>query len=336
MALPADLPTLSIRPLEPGDETSVLAALGRASGRAPGAAEWNWEFRDNPSGSHVWLALDEDGRVVGLVAARGARVLMEGETVCFGLVTRWMGDPERRRGLCNPGVAVRTARAFAEAVGGSGPERVPIVWGMPTPEAWRIGNELLKLEVVRTQLATRSPLSRLRIGGAGGVAVEEVERFPDAVDALSTRCADGRGAVAVRDRAQLDWRFVDRPQATYARALARRAGELVGMTVFRTGDFDGERGVGLVCDWLVPPDDEGAASALLAWLAARAREAGVDELHALAPETAPEWIVLQRAGFHARRLRKNFFLAARSFQKRTSMRWLYDHWYYTLADTDLA
>ncbi|NOT31855.1 MAG: hypothetical protein HOP15_15525 [Planctomycetes bacterium] len=333
---PADLPTLLVRPYEPADEAGVLAAMARAYGRAPTPAEWRWEMQGNPSGAFAWLALDETARVVGLVAARGARMLFEGEPVLFALVVSALADPQRRRGLRNPGVHVRTLQAFAEAVGGPAPERVPIVWGMPVPETWRIANKLLKLEAVRTQLVLSTPLARLVLAAAPGVEVEEVQHFPDAVDGLFARCAAGRGALAVRDRAQLAWRFGARPGVSYAQALARRGTELVGAAVFRPGDLDGERGVGLVCDWLVLRDDAGATSALLAWLAARARDAGVETLHAFAPETAPEWRDFQSSGFHARRLRKNYFLAARSFQKRTSMRWLYDNWYYTLGDTHVV
>ena len=109
-----------------------------------------------------------------------------------------------------------------------------------------------------------------------------------------------------------------------ARAVAR---------VERDAPFDLVQS-GLVCDWIVPPDDAGAAHALLAWLAECAREADEEALTALFPDTAPEWLAFQRAGLRARPTR--YFLVGRNYVKRYSMIWLYHNWFYTLGDTDLC
>ena len=52
------------------------------------------------------------------------------------------------------------------------------------------------------------------------------------------------------------------------------------------------------------------------------------------PETAPEWLDNQRAGWHVRPSR--FRLVARCYRPDLSVDWLRSQWYWTLADTDLV
>jgi hypothetical protein len=218
------------------------------------------------------------------------------------------------------------------------------MWGLPVPAAWRIGKTYLKYELVRTQLKLSVPVENVflpPLGPSGsGVDVEELTEFPEDAEELFQKHAVRTGAMAVRDKEQLDWRYVKKPGRTYRIAAARRAGVLVGLTVQTNGSFDGDSG-SLVCDWMVgepetaaAPFDFGATVELLAWQRATANELGQEHMVALFPDTAPEWLAFQEAGFRARDT--SYFLVGRNYSKPYDMRWLRQNWYYTLGDTDLC
>ena len=167
-----------------------------------------------------------------------------------------------------------------------------------------------------------------------GVAVESRgDVFPDEMDALCARAARERRGLAVRDRAQMRWRYEQNPHHRYLQAAVRRAGELAGTAVYRKGSFDLVED-GLLVDWLAPAEDGGVRAALLAWVLDCARAEGCERLTAVFPDTAPEWLAFQRLGFRV--LATRYFLVAWSFSARHDLPWMRRHWYYTLGDTDLA
>ncbi|MDP6740980.1 MAG: GNAT family N-acetyltransferase, partial [Planctomycetota bacterium] len=69
---------LEIRPLEEGDEESLLATFEAAFGRSQSLETWRWAFRRNPAGTQVQVALRGD-QVVAQYAALPYRVWMDGQ-----------------------------------------------------------------------------------------------------------------------------------------------------------------------------------------------------------------------------------------------------------------
>ena len=63
--------------------------------------------------------------------------------------------------------------------------------------------------------------------------------------------------------------------------------------------------------------------------AGRARARG--SLTAVVPDSAPEWLLLQRLGFRVRGTRE--YLCFKSFQRPAIMSWLFEHWSYSRGDT---
>jgi hypothetical protein len=262
-------------------------------------------------------------------------VHLDGGRATFSQSVDSMTDPAWRLVLREPGFFVLTATPYGERFGGPGPEQDAFMWGLPVWSAWRVGKTYLEYEVLRTVLKLVAPLERVDLSpGAAGVEVEAVERFPADVEAPGAARAALAGAMAVRDAAQLDWRFVERPDVSYEIGVARRGGAAVGYAVFRRGLFDRVEGEGLVCDWVAPPDDAGARTALLAWLVDRARASGAERLVTVFPDTSPEWRAFQDHGFHA--AGTMYFVVGRNWVKRYKMRWLFENWFTTLGDTDLV
>jgi hypothetical protein len=330
-------PAYEIRAYRPGDEHAILEAFNRIFARVdPGfhprtLEQWRWLYERNPSGRRIQLAVGEDGRVLAQYAGIPQRVRLDGEAGSFSQSVDSMSDPEFRR-LAREPLFVQVGRAFDAAFGGTGAEKDTLMWGLPVPVAFRIGKKALKYELIRQQHKLSAPLARI-VPRPSALAAQELERFPAEIDALFERLASERRCIAVRDGAQLRWRYEEHPDHRYRIAGVRRAGELVGLAVFRKGPFDLIED-GLLVDWLAPAGDEDVRGALLEWLLECARAEGCERLTALFPDTSPEWLAFQRLGLcvHATR----YFLVAWSFSPRHDLDWMERHWYYTLGDTDLA
>jgi hypothetical protein len=346
----SELPPYTIREYEPGDEVAILDTFNRVfTGVDPSFVqrtmeEWRWCYLDNPSGWRISIAVTDEGNVISQYAGVAQRMLLDGEPASFSQAIDSMTDPAYRRGLKKPGFFVLTGYPYAERYGGTGERQDTVMWGLPVPSAWRIGKAYLKYELVRTQLSLLAEVENLLLPPLGpsgsGVDIEELSEFPEDAGELFEAHALRAGAMAVRDKAQLDWRYVKNPGHDYRIAAARRAGKLVGLTVQRSGSFDGVQG-SLICDWIVgapetaaAPFDFGATVELLAWQRAKAKEQDQENIIALFPDTAPEWLAFQEAGFRARD--SSYFLVGRNYSKPYDMRWLRQNWYYTLGDTDLC
>ncbi len=338
-AEPSELETREYRA---GDEHAILAAFNAAFAaidpafRPRTTEAWRWQFLEHPHGRRVWIGLDREGRVVGQQASLPVRMQVGDETMFWSQVVDSFADPSHGRGLRKKGVYATTARGHSDRFGGEPPERDPIMYGMPVRPAWRIGRLYLDYEVCRSQDALCAELARIEHPAGGAVEVEEVERFPDEVSDLFERARGPHGALAIRDAAILDWRWLRRPGHRYRCALARRRGagrELLGLAVQRSGRFDAFEG-GLACDWLVVPGADGAARALRAWLAERTRDDGGERLVGIWPETCPDWSAFQRAGFRVRPTQ--YYNVICQYTARFDLRWLYWNWYYTLGDFDLC
>lgn len=332
-----------IRPFRPGDEESLLETYAEVfGGRGRTRAEWAWAFERNPAGRRVWVAT-HGGRVVAQYAALPARMRVGGRD-CTGLqVVDSMVHPAHRSGARQPGLFVRTARAFVEACGG--PEREPLHYGWPVERAWRVGRRLLDYEVVRAQNAMVADLDGLiggRAGGALPAGVRAVRSFGPRFDGLGFRCAARVGATALRSGAWLDWRFADHPARAY-RALAleqhaglpgsAEAGEPAGLAVWTRADL-GIPDLALLVEWLVPEGDVEAGAALLEAVALEARAAGLRTLALWCPEWSAWCAELQERGFLVQPT--DYLTTARSWWRAADLPWLRDHWWYQLSDTDLV
>ena len=276
-SLPAQFGELTVRTYQPGDELEILATFNRvfarvdATFRPRSVAFWRWRFRDNPSGSRILLAFTPEGRVAGQLAVIVQRVRLDGRPSCFGQGVDQMSDGELRQGLKRGSLVGVLGNTVVKLFSGPLPHQDSLGWGAPVPAAWRAGKSFARYQIIRTQLKLRAPPDELRAGPAPGVEIEEAQEFPGEVLELFERAALDKRAIAVRDKAQLDWRWARHPEKRCRIALARRRGELLGYAVLARGDFDGEQGEALLCDWLTVPGETAASAALIDWLGAGAR-----------------------------------------------------------------
>jgi hypothetical protein len=323
-----------IREWREGDEHSLLECFNSVFGDQPGfqprtLAQWNWAFRANPAGYRIWLGLCE-GKVVSQYAALPYRVRIGGEVRHFAQIVDSMVHPAHRAGLKRPGLFVQTALPFFEAYGG--PAKDVVHYGWPIEEAWRIGKTFLDYEIVRTQnMLGRAP-------GDGPTElparVERIERFDQQALWVYDRCCGPWGVSTIRDEAFLNWRFIEHAWNRYEVYGVRDAqGLLRGYAVWRQADWV-RTNMGLVVDWLVPPEEPEVGELLHAALLARARAGGANVVAALFPEWSPWFERFQDWDWRVHPT--NYFMVARNFIPRYDMLWLRDRWWYQLADTDLV
>ncbi len=323
-------------------ERGVLEALNRgraAQGLEPrSAALWHWRTRENPDGACLGVARDASGRLLAAIVGVRRRAILEGRPVVFLEIADVFNDFGAGRGLLRAKTYVALGEAFARAFGGpsgAGPtdgapsKTSPLMWGVPTRRAHRIGLARHGYEILRSENRLATEVRRFAPGGALGVELEDAQGFPSDIGGLFERFARGRGAILARDAARLDWRYARHPERRYRIALARRAGELAGYAVSRLGAWGGETGA-LLVDWCVPPEESGAASALLAWAGSLARREGATRLVLNVPDKSPEWAFFQDRGLRV--FGTDEVLVFRGFRKPYVMSWLFANWFYTLGD----
>lgn len=324
----------TIRPLEPDDARTALAAWNRVFASTLGSVprdlrDWTWAFEANPAGRRAFVAVHA-GAVVAQYAALPVRMLVEGKERVFAQIVDSLVVPEHRAGLKRPGLFVDVGRAFFDACGGA--EKDVVYYGWPVESAWRIGERFLGYKLLRGQLV----LARDVGAGASTLpdGVTRIERFESDVRALYDRCSSAWGASAIRDERYLNWRYVDRPGHAYLRLAARDAeGTLSGVVVLCMTDF-WKPETCAIADWLVPANDTEVAALLFEAALAEARALGARAICAVQPEWSSwfGWFQAQGSLVHT----SEYSLSARSFHPRYDLDWLRERWWYQLGDSDFV
>lgn len=323
-----------IRPYREGDAASLLESFNLVFAAGPGfeprtLVQWEWCFRRNPAGTRIFVAACGD-QVVAQFAGFPLRVWMAGSERTFVHMQDSFVHPAHRGGLKRPGLHARTALAFFEHFGGSDKDLAH--YGLPIESAWRIGSAELGYEMVRTQHV----LARETAPGPSELppGVERLARFDHQARWLYDRCAGAWGASAIRDAAFLNWRLCDHPSRDYECLGVRdAAGVLRGYAAYRRGRWV-LPDMGLLADWLVPPDEPEVGELLLAALEACARRDGVAALAGILPEWSPWFERFQARGWLVHP--SEYVMAVHHFVPRWDALWLRENWWYQLLDTDLA
>src|SRR5262249_7731623 len=207
----------------------------------------DWLYRCNPDGpALVWLAMNDEGRLVGISVAHPRRMRVYGTVVralnlgdfALDLPYRSLGpglqllratlEPVRRGEYAfSYDFASRPMQAIYQRLGG--------------------GTDIGGVEYRVRRAAPPWRLWRPLRAGVGDVAAPdgtryrlEVERLAmapgDEFDALDTRLALLRPVLGVRDAAYLNWRYVRHTMWRHDILCARRNGVLVGYAILRRGD----------------------------------------------------------------------------------------------------
>lgn len=312
--------------VSPTDEVADRDALLIALGRTP--EEWAW-WRANPDGLCLGVARAATGRIQSAIVGLRHRARLVGEGTHFLEIVDVFNDFGSGTGLNRAKAYLELGRAYAAEFGGRMPDGHPLVYGVPNRRAHRIGLKYHGYEILRSENLLSIPPDGIAPAPTSGAEIEEVESFPAGMADVFARAMEGVEAVSIRDAERLQWRFASHPARPYRIAIARHDGKPTGYAVYRRHSWEGERG--LLCDWMVPAGDGESRHALLAWAADCVRADGLDALTVLFSDMSREWSLFQELGFRAGGTHD--YLVFRSFQKPYVMSWLFEHWSYTLSDT---
>lgn len=325
---------ITIGPYEPGDGPAILACFQKVFGVDRTIEHWNWKFRDCPFGLHAFLGKTPSGQVVAQFTGIPSPHKVGDNTFTFSQILDSMVDPDFRKGLKKPGVFASTVFDYVDHFGHR--DREAIMYGLPNPQAFRIGRRLLGYSFIHDIVMLYKSADELRASAAAvpsDVTVEAVDRFGPEADALWAAFSPSVEVANIRDATWLDWRFADCPDVDYLQLVARGAdGAMRGVAVARA-DFIGTQDA-VLCDWVVPPDDTDASLALLAKLESLALAANATGLMILFPEYSPEFAFIQGQGYTTRE--SQFIQVARSYTDDVPLDLLQAKWWYTLGDYDLV
>jgi hypothetical protein len=327
---------LTLRPYRPGDEEGIFALFRTAYGKDRSPAYWRWKFCENPAGLQIMLAVTGTGEVVGQYAGVPAWAAKGGRRYLLSQAVESMVEPRFRRGLKNPGLQVTLVRRFYEEY--MGPDKGAMAYGFPIPVYCRY----LVRTGVCTVLHRVVQLERELTGDGGGsrpglaalrYQIEQVPRFPPAVDGLWQRCQQELPLAIIRDARYLNWRYADCPDVAYVKLVAtdRWTRRAEGIAVLRLGVES--RPAALLMDWLVPERRRGVGEVLLQRCHALALASGQSRIEAWFPEYAYQFQLLKAYGYQS--TPTQYEIVVEPFHPELSREWVQGHWYYTMGDSDI-
>ncbi len=331
----------TIRPYRAGDEHGILELfngvfeVGNPDFVPRSLEQWRWQFADAPQGHQTYVG-EVDGRIVGQYTGIPQRWrLKEGVQLGTQALDTCV-SVEFRRSLKKSGLFLSLCDVWFGEFGR--PDRSQIVYGFPNPQAFRIGTRKVGYVPVRCPL----PMFALDLGSVpeapAGITVHQVESFGKEVDAWDEFLASGRGLTVIRDQKYLDWRYVRCPTTDYRILRAESAnGELRGFLVYTLSWHGNHKDIVPLVDWMIEPGDDETWKALLAAVAADARDASLstplNTLVAWAPPLHADADTLGR--LHFQRLDSPFNLCIMIFTDSFHVQTAVDEWYILMGDSDI-
>jgi len=311
-----------------GDEFSICALFEKVFHERKSLAQWRWQFvESSPAAPHVVVARDRAGIVIGHFGSLPRRACVGKRRFLFAQSVDSMVDPDRARGLKNPGLFTALVRCWIKRFGN---EAEPIAYGLPNRAAYRIGGRFLGYTRLFDPVVfvkdvdgdARAPLADTESG-------EHPE--PDHDD-LWERAAHRLDVAVMRDQAYFDWRYVRCPSARYRFVAARRGATLAAVAVFRDAYLAPD--CGAIVDLLWDGEQRDSLSEVVTRCEELARAARLHHVVTMLPLHAPELAILGQLGF--RPTQCGHFVVARSFSPALPLERVRDLWWFTFGDSDLV
>lgn len=285
-------PIISIEPIS----DTLLAAYkhsGMERGRA-GAQAIEWAFGNNPS---PFAVARQDGAIVGISGYIQNRMQFgEAKGIAVQAVDSFVSETMRGKGIFT-----RLARAYDEYARDSGAD---LVWGFPNDNAapawygklgWhRHGQVPFMIKPLRAGFFSRKlklPID-FPLTFARDQHIEALNEIEDWADALWERVAPEIGASTIRDRAFLQHRLFDAPQASHYRVVADTDASSAALVATREADKHGGR-IAYLMEALGGPSLQPLLISELGRLASR----GVEIALAWSFPWSTNYGVLRKAGF---------------------------------------
>ncbi|MHC4943083.1 MAG: GNAT family N-acetyltransferase [Planctomycetota bacterium] len=332
-----------IRQYQPGDEIDILKTFNAVFAEndpdyIPRTLEqWEWEYKHNPAGNQIVLAVQEDGKVICQYCCLPCFANLRGEKVVIGQGVDSFLDPSFRKGLKREGVFLRVARTYFKQIGV--PEITAWGYGFPNDKAYRVGVKMLKYhEIRKPQTALFRNLWEFEndddVGGKAGsnASIEEVETFDGRFDDFWTHLMPHFPMAVWRDATYLNWRYKGCNWIPYRIFTALdTSGNLKGFCVVRPG-WQGHP-ILAVTEVFTHPDDDGTFADLLRFIVRFARENEQRRVEFWLAETSKPFTMAKGMGFKTEG--GLFNLVGRFYRDDLDLEYAKASWYYTLGDMDI-
>ncbi len=295
-----DKPDFEVRPARIEEYGLLVDIFNRVFKKNKDLRTLEWKYLQNPHGkSIVWVAVSGKGEIVGSLAFVPRRMRIEGREVLTFLASDGMVFPEWQR----QGIFVRLLHIMFEkswamdaplVIAFSGRRSVQGLVRTDWVEVSRVKELFLPLRGTRRfgKIIRRLPFSAGLFGPVGDVLlehgrlklflqrsfttrVEPIKRFNDALANLATQASEKVRLSLIRDKAYLNWRFVDNPTKRHRCFGAYRNSEAAGYLVMETAG-----GRSYIAD-LIALDAE-ARDDLLARAVKEARKGGGETVQCMA------------------------------------------------------
>lgn len=296
---------------------------------------WQWEYVDNPFLANrqlpIWIAVEDDGRVVGQTCALveplkiGSTLTRVGWSVDTFLLPEYRGQGigfqlQKANDEANP-IFMSLSMTAANRKIKAGLGSVPID---PVPGFVRLIRyepESIREAAVHRLAATRSGLAgvlkavlrfllldraaavvlnawveardRSRLPALDpAIQISPVEKFGPEMNSFWSKLSACFYAIVPRDEMYLNWKFVQQPLVKYARYIARRNGEICGYIILREGQPP-ERHLGVIADLMAWPEDESALLTLITFALHYFKKARVKDVMAASTISAYQKTLLE-------------------------------------------
>ena len=322
-----------IRAYQSGDEVGIAALFAHAFHKPLSRAHWQWKLRTLPSPTeNEWVA-EANGRIpsndlptpakyAGQVALGGGGRAVVGHyalmPIRFQIGARVVIVPHgcdamthadfRRQGILTA-LSERANEVWRDVspfqigfhYGGWGSVRERVGWRPVARVVWlkkllRPVAVLLRRVGLRAPRFADAPFIAMRARPSDGVDVTRVTRAGDEFDVLWQKISGAYDTLAVRDRAWVQWRYLDHPDADQRVRLATRAKEPCGYLAYRL-QRDARSVRAAILDLFAAPNDGAAVRALLAGMERDCCAERVESVAMLAATDSPLYRALRRHGF---------------------------------------
>jgi hypothetical protein len=315
--------------------------------------QWRWRYESSPctrEGGPAVNILRLDGKMVGLTAGFRLKMWMGGYE-CFGEGRgSWVVHPDYRGRNLTKRINARTTYAPVQFGWTHLPSGVPARVGFhldpisplirildagPLIEHFTHSHYLAilgRLAHAPLRLALRPLESASRSSGG---AVTRLDRFDNRADELWTSARRAQNVMVIRDYQYLNWRYFERPDATYLVYGFERASRLEGFLIARLGTYHGMPW-GYLVDFLAPDGSGDVLRALIGEALAELRRLKVAAVSCLATDPAVR-NALFRSGFLPAPQRHPVKFARFIRTSRTDLAHFIalKRWYLTMGDGDL-
>ncbi|MFT7616861.1 MAG: hypothetical protein ACI97A_000491 [Planctomycetota bacterium] len=340
--LDTKLGEVTIVPYEEGDEHGILELFKTVFKVDRTLDQWNWEFRDNPNGMHIYVGKLADGTIVSQYTGILTKGKIFDRDVLFSQIVDSMVHPQCRSGLKKKGLFALTLLNHSYKHGHLQDECIQM--GLPNPLAYRLGSQtcyyvpMTKAYVHHKEVNPDDASEEVpsTIKGLGNTyEVSMTTELAHDHDHLWARVKDKHRIITWRNKEFWEWRYVQNPHFDYLTLELRDPsdGALAASAVCRVGWLDQPDFV--IADWLVDLDRVGAAEAMIKVCEEAARRSGMKSVKCFLNHNAPESRTFEDVGYNL--LQTQFRLVSHTYAPEfVTERDLMNEWYYTLGDFDIV